>query len=95
MNALENREIHELNRKVDNIAKVMESQGKQIGNVLNALMGTELDTDRGMVSVVKELKDKVKTLEDRWNNTKWLMIGIGVASGLTIGKIASLIGASL
>ncbi len=95
MTALEQREIHELNKKVDIITKAMNDQGKQIGNIFNALMGTELDTEKGLISTVKELKAEVKDLKDKWNNTKWLMIGVGLASGITISKIASMIGAQM
>ncbi|WP_293916513.1 MULTISPECIES: hypothetical protein [unclassified Sphingobacterium] len=61
----------------------------KLDDVLNVLKGDEFGNSDGLVSEVKDLKKRVRTLEDLRSKILWIATGAGLAGGIVLDKVIS------
>jgi len=87
MTALETARLDIVEDKVD-------TMNTKIDRILTALIGDDLQMDRGLIAEYKEMRDRISKLEALKNKVIWMAVGAGVAGGVSIVKIIEWIKAS-
>jgi len=87
MTALETARLDIVEDKVD-------TMNTKIDRILIALIGDDLQMDRGLIAEYKEMRDRISKLEALKNKVIWMAVGAGVAGGVSIVKIIEWIKAS-
>ena len=94
---MESTEIHDLATKVDSLVLTNDSlvksnaiQTAEIKEIKDALLGSPF-SGKGMIENIRDHDERIKALENIKNKVFWIAIGAGVAGGITIGKIMTLI----
>lgn len=59
----------------------------KIDRVLIALLGDDLNIDKGLVAEFKELRERVTKLEYMKNKVIWMSAGAGITGGVVIAKV--------
>lgn len=78
------------------LEKKMEEMSRNINKILELLTGNDLDpNDNGHIGEIKDLRERVKTLE-RWKDRAlWIMVGMSVTSSFSmaalIGKLVEIL----
>ena len=87
MTALETARLDIVEDKVD-------TMNTKIDRILTALIGDDLNLDRGLISEHKDMRDRIFKLEALKNKVIWMAVGAGVAGGVSIVKIIDYLKAS-
>jgi len=87
MTALETARLDIVEDKVD-------TMNTKIDRILIALIGDDLQMDRGLIAEYKEMRDRISKLEALKNKVIWMAVGAGVTGGVSIVKIIEWIKAS-
>ena len=87
MTALETARLDIVEDKVD-------TMNTKIDRILTALIGDDLQMDRGLIAEYKEMRDRISKLEALKNKVIWMAVGAGVAGGVSIVKLIEWIKAS-
>lgn len=69
----------------------LEKFDDKLDKILTLLDGDAFGQHQGLVKEVKELKTRLRKLEDLKNRTVWIILGAGTAAGLTMDKLWELI----
>ncbi|MBO9671974.1 MAG: hypothetical protein J7577_00910 [Sphingobacteriaceae bacterium] len=73
----------------------MEGQLNEIGDkvdeILGALKGDSMGTSTGLIADFKDLKIRVRKMEDFKNKMIWVAMGAGLAAGFTMDKVGDII----
>jgi hypothetical protein len=77
-------ELESLSKKIDN-------QGIEIKEIKEALLGSPFTQGKGMVEIQQEHDERLTALERIKDKVIWMAVGAGVAGGITIAKIISLV----
>jgi len=87
MTALETARLDIVEDKVD-------TMNTKIDRILTALIGDDLNLDRGLISEHKDMRDRISKLEALKTKVIWMAVGAGVTGGVSIVKIIEWIKAS-
>lgn len=74
------------NKRLDKIDSDTQDVKQTLNDVMNALIGNELSGD-GLVSQVREQERKLEELQNKYNQAKWLLIGVSAGSGGLVSGI--------
>jgi hypothetical protein len=75
-----------LENRLECVEKRIEDFGETLKDVKVALLGNDFNKT-GMVHTLAEHHQRLNSLERVLNNTKWLIIGLSISSGVGLVKI--------
>jgi hypothetical protein len=91
MNAVEHKEIQEVNLKVDSLVKSFTDQRAEIKEIRDALLGNDFSEKQGLVKKVSALEERVESLEKWFDRVKWFLIGLAFVGGAGFAKLVGII----
>jgi Mg2+ and Co2+ transporter CorA len=65
----------------------LEEIERKVDKMYTALLGNELSTNGGLIHTIAEHHQRLNALERVLHNTKWLIIGLSISSGIGLVKI--------
>lgn len=80
MTQIENHRLEDMEDKLDKMVGKIEL-------ISIALLGSDLNTDKGLVQEFKDLRDRVSTIEAKANRAIWIAIGAGVGGGISLSTV--------
>ena len=75
------------NKRLDIMEDKLTTVEQKLDRVLTALLGDDLNIDKGLVAEFKELRERVTKLEYMKNKVIWMSAGAGITGGVVIAKI--------
>ncbi len=82
------------NKRLDKMEQQLDEVEEKVDRILNALVGDELQMDKGLIHALNDMRDRVSRLEALKNKIIWVSIGAGLAVGISLDKIIEWIQAS-
>lgn len=74
---------------LDELTKKIDTLQSEVKEIRDALLGNEFYQKKGVVERQNDHEQRILKLEKNWNKTVWFLFGVGMASGLTVGKLVS------
>lgn len=65
----------------------LDKMDTKINLISIALLGSDLNTDKGLVQEFKDLRDRVAMIEAKANRAIWVAIGAGVGGGISLSTV--------
>jgi TolA-binding protein len=73
--------------RLEQMEEKLDSLDGKIELISIALLGSDLNTDKGLVKEFKDLRERVATIEAKANRAIWIAVGAGVGGGLSLSTV--------
>lgn len=73
--------------RLDKMEEKLDQLETKVDKILSALVGDDLQIDKGLIAEHKDIRDRVAKLEALKNRIIWVSIGAGIAAGISLNKI--------
>ena len=87
MNEMENSRLDQMEEKLDDVSL-------KVDKIFVALIGDDLQIDKGLIAEFKDMRDRVSKLEGFKSKIIWISVGAGMAAGISVNKIIEMIQAA-